>query len=806
MQDTFISDLRYTVRQARKTPGSILASFLILMAGIAATTAMFSIMSGVLLRPLPVKDADRILRLSEVNSRSGAELLVSMTDFLDWKSRLHAFSAMALYRVSQGNLTGLGAPERVRILQCDTTMLPLLGVAPVMGRNFSPEQTEPHRANEVLLTWAYWHSRFGAQNVLGRQVIIDEKPYTIVGVLPNLFMMFGEDNVWLPLEFDLSQRQNGRGYHWYHALARLNPGVSVQQANTEMTNIAAAIAQENPLRNEAVSAHAKPLRESITGDYGLALQLLFWFVVVVLCIACANVASLSLARASSRQREMSIRIALGATRTQLFRQMLTESVLLSCAAGIAGVVLAYVLVRIATHLSFLKIPLSQNIQTDWRVLLFSAGVAVLTGIGFGLAPAIRASLVQVGDALRQSSTRSTDSPAQRNLKRSFVVIQAALAASLLVFSGLLLRSFVRASHIELGFNPHDVLTLHVSLPPSRIDFEHPGKISLFARTVLDRIRSIPGIQDAAITSNVPLIGTGGGAGVLVEGKPQPISPFSAPYAEWTLISPGYFRTLNIPILHGRDFEIRDDRKSPSVAIVNQAFVNHLMDGDARFSKRIALASDPSRYRQIVGVVGNVHQLGVEKETIPEVFLPIYQVEDIWLAIVARTNGNPMQYVATVRKAVQSVDPEIAVFLPRTMEQIVTEQRGWRKFETFLVSSFAAVAILLAAVGSYAVVSYAVTQRFSEIGIRKALGATDTNILKSFTLQGSIPAILGTCLGILLGFWAGRLSARLLYGIGPYDALSYCAAAAVIIFVAVAASYLPARRAASLDPSRALRYE
>jgi ABC-type antimicrobial peptide transport system permease subunit len=442
--------VRYAVRQALKTPGSTLASFLILTAGIAATSAMFSVMSGVLLRPVPVKDADGILRLNEINSRTGAELQVSMTDFVDWKSRLHAFSAMALYRVSQGNLTGLGARERVRILQCDTTMLHLVGVLPAMGRNFSP-------------------------------------------------------------------------------------------------------------------------------------------------------------------------------------------------------------------VSFLKIPLSQNIQLDWRVLLFSTSVAVLTGIGFGLVPAIRASLVQVGDALRRSSTRNTDSPAQQNLNRSFVVLQAALAASLLVFSGLLLRSFVRASH-------------------------------------------------------------------------------------------------------------------------------------------------PSHYRQIVGIVRDVHQLGVEKEAIPEVFLPVYQVEEIWLAIVARTNGDPMKYVTVVRKAVQSVDPEIAVFLPRTIERIVSEQRGWRKFETSLVSSFAAVAILLAAVGSYAVVSYAVTQRFSEIGIRMALGATNTSILKSFTLQGCIPAILGTCLGILLGFWAGRLSARLLYGIGPYDALSYCGAAIVLMFVAVAANYLLARRAASLDPWRALRYE
>jgi putative ABC transport system permease protein len=778
----------------------------LLTAGIGATTAMFSLLSGVLLRPLPVKDAQRILNITEVNTRTGTDLQVSMTDFLDWKARLRSFSEMALYRGSQGNLTGLGTPERVRILLCDPNMLPALGVAPVRGRNFSADQVQPGNAKQALLSWDYWQSRFGGRDVIGRRIVIDEKPYTIVGVLPNLRMMFGEQNVWLPVEFDLSKLENGRGYHWYQALARLRPGVNPTQSNQELSALAASLAAQHSDWNENVGAHARVLRDTIVGDYSLALKLLFAFVVGVLCIACVNVANLSLARGSSRNREMSIRVALGATRLQLFRQLLTESVLLACSAAVAGIGLAAVLIRAIMHMPFLNIPLSRNVALDSRVVLFSAALAVLTGIGFGLAPAVRASLVSVAEVLKQASARTTESRAQWNLKRFFIVLQSALAALLLVFSGLLLRSLVNASHIELGFEERNLLTMHISLPLSRVDEKHPGKIGSFTRTVLARIRAIPGVESAAISSTLPLTGRGGGAGVLVEGEPQPKSAFSAPYAEWTIISPRYFRTLGVPIVYGRDFDDRDNQTAPSVVIVNQAFVKRfLKDASSKFT-RIALASDPSHYRQIVGVVRDVRQSGVETQPLPQIFLPVNQVDDIWFAISARVKGDAAQYFAPIRNAVQSTDPGIAVFLPRTMEEIVHEQRGWRNFETSLVSCFGAVAILLAALGSYAVVSYSIGQRVPEIGIRMALGATHADILKNYTRQGCMPALVGAGIGILAALWLARLAANLLYGIGPNDAVSYCAAAAIIVLAAVLASYVPARRAALLDPSRALRYE
>jgi putative ABC transport system permease protein len=783
-----------------------LAALFALTIGIGATAAMYTVVSGVLFRPLPVQNAARLVQINEIDSRTRSDLKVSMTDFADWKTRLRSFSAMALYRVSQGNLTGMGSPKRVRTFECDSALLPLLGIAPIRGRGFSEEQTQAGRASEALLTWAFWQTEFGGQDVIGRQLVIDEKPYTVVGVLPNLLMMFGEQNVWLPLDLDLTKRENGRGYHWYYALGRLRPGVSLHEANEELRTVAAALATEYPLRNEAVSAHARQLRETIIGDYRSALLLLFGLVAAVLLIACVNVASLSLTRASARQREMSIRVAIGANRMQLFRQMLAESLLLSCTATVAGVVMAIVLVRLITRLSLLSIPLSQNIQVDWRVLLFCAGTALLTGVGFGLAPALRASIVQAGESLKQSTTRSTETRSQRNLKRSFVFLQSALAALLLVFSGLLLRSFLNASQIDPGFDVSHLLTLHVSLPASRLDFEHPGKVGVFVRSVLARIRGIPGIEDAAIASDVPLTVTGGAAGVLVEGKPQPKSPFSAPYAQWTLVSPGYFRALRIPLLRGRDFDEHDHQGTPSVAIVNQAFVTHFLDGRDAGAKRIALASDPSHYLQIVGVVGDVHQLGMEKETIPQVFFSLNQLEDSWLAIVVRTEDDPIRYVMPIRSAVQKVDPEIAVFLPKTMQQIISQQRGWRVFETSLVGAFAGIAILLAALGTYAVISYSIAQRIPEIGIRMALGATRANILNNFILEGAMPAVMGTELGLILGFGVAKASASLLYGVTPSDVFSYAATVLILLTVAFLASYFPARRASSLEPSRALRYE
>ena len=798
-------DIRYALRQAWKSPGYTLAALVALAAGIGTTTAMFTLVSGVLLRPLPIKDESRVVSVYEAQSKSGTQTKVSMTDFLDWKNRLKSFSAMALYQIDQGNVTGRRLPERVRILVSDINLLSLLGLTPARGRNFSPDQAEPHHASEALLNWQYWKNRFGGEDVLGRQIVIDDRSYTIVGVLPDMPMLFGEEQVWLPLQMDLSILANSRGYHGYYAIGRLRPGVSIAAAKRELKQVAATLAAEHPRENATVSAGLESLRRSITGEYRPALWLLFGFVAAVLLIACVNVASLTLARASSRHREISVRVAIGASRTRLFRQMLTESILLSGVASFAGVVLAIVLVRVVTHLPVLTIPLAENIRIDWRVLLFSTGVALATGIGFGLAPALTSCFSSVNDVLKQTSGRTTESRSHHNVTRSFVFFQSALAALLLVISGLLLKSFLLASHIDPGFDPHGLLTLHISLPASRFDVNHPGEISQFVRTALRNIVTIPGIKQAAVASDLPLIGTGGGGGVVVDGESQ-TSAFNAPYAQLTRVSPDYFATLRIPLLTGRQFNNGDGPDTTPVVIVNRAFVKKILHGEPALFKRITMAFQQTRHWQIIGVVGDVPQLGIETDALPQVFFSTNQSESGWLAIVVRTNGSPGSYVASIRNEIQKINPGIAVFLPRTMDQIIAQQRGWRAFEASLVTAFAFVAVLLAALGTYAVISYSIAQRLAEIGIRMALGATNWNILKTFTIQGALPAVVGTAVGIVFGFAVARIFENLLYGVRPGDIASYISAVLVLVFVAVAASWIPARRAASIDPSRALRYE
>jgi putative ABC transport system permease protein len=802
LRDSLTLDVRYALRQAWHHRSSTLAAFLALAIGIAATTAMFAVVNGVLLRPLPIKDGDRVVRIDEINSRSGGPLKVSMTDFLDWKAGLRSFSALALYRNDQGNLTGSRSPERVRTLDCDVSLPSVLGVPPVRGRNFSPEQNQPGRASEALLSWAFWQSEFGGEDVLGRQLSIDGKAYTIIGILPDLAMIFGEASIWLPLSIDLSQPENGRGHHAFFVLGRLRKGVTLSQANRELTALAAALAAEFPTKNEAIGARAYQLRQAIAGNYRPALLLMLGFVACVLLIACGNVASLALARAADREREISVRIALGANAHRLFQQMLTESVVFSTTATMIGVGFAIVLVHGIARLP-LRIPLSPNIQIDWRVATFAAAVALFTGVLFGLAPALRALLVQPVEGLKRSGIRSTESRGQQNIKRAFVTLQSAMAALLLIICGLLLRSFLQASSIDPGFDTHNLLTLHVDLP---VASEQTGKISLFVRNVLDRIRDIPGVESAAIASDVPLTFHGGAAGVLVEGTAQPKSPFSAPYAQWTFVSPGYFETLRVPFLTGRDFSPHDRSDTPTIAIVNQAFVRQFLGGRRANLRRIALATNPSNYLQVVGVVGDVRQYGIEHESIPELFLSLNQVEVNWLAILLRTHGDPMSYLGQVRNAVQKVDPTIAVFLPNTMQQILTQQKAARSFGTGLVAAFALLAVFLAAQGTYAVISFTVSQRAPEIGTRMALGATDRQILREFTLKGALPVIWGSVLGLSAGLVSARVGATLLYGVSPHDLLSYVAAVLILIAVAIVASYFPARRAALLEPSNALRYE
>ncbi len=798
-------DIRYALRTARRHPGGAIAAFLALALGIGATTAIFSVVNAVILRPLPVVDEGSLVRIFASDARSDKDVF-SMTDFLDWKKQLKSFSGLALFHVDQANLTGQGPPERLLICQCDSAMLPVLGVSPVAGRNFYGEEDQPGRGAVAMLSWAFWESHFAGQDVIGRKIILDEQPYTVVGILPRDVGVLRDAGVWVPVTFDLKNLINTHPYRRYGAFGRLRRGVSLAQANADLRAVAASVAAQYEARKAGVSARAVTLRDSIAGDVRPGLLMLLGAGMCVLLIGCGNVANLALVRAFGRQREISVRLALGASRATILRQLFTEDVLLSLGAASAGVGLAAGALKILRSLPRTRIPNPQEITLDGRVLLFAIAMGVLTAIAFGLAPAIRITVIRVHDSIRQTSGRMTESKAQQRLRTLFVFVETAVAALLVIQSGLLIKSYAKASHINPGFEADHLLTVHVSLPPLRYSYEHPGSVASFARQLLPKIRSIPGVESAALTSDLPLSGTGGGAGILIEGQPRPKNIEDSPFVQWTRVTPGYFRTMNIRLLRGRDVNERDNANAPDVAVVNQTFAKRFFPGKSAIGKRLSPPLNRPEWTEIVGVVADVPQLGMERRAIPEIFYPLPQAEVPWLAMSLRTSGDPLSYSSAVRRAVQEVDPGVAVFLPRSMDDIIRGQLGWRVFQTSLVGVFGAIAIVLAAIGIYAVVAYSVTQRVREIGIRMALGAQKRQILRVVLREGAIPAFLGALAGALCSLALSNLLSQLLYGIESTDLPTYLIVISLFLAIAVVASYLPSRRAAELDPARALRYE
>lgn len=794
-------DVRYAVRIARQNPGSTLAAFVTLTLGIGATTAIFSVADSVILRPLPVREPDRLVRIFETKA-STKEAEISMADYIDWKTNLKSFDSFAIYRHTQANLTSESNPERVRILLCESTMLPLLGTSPVRGRNFLPEEDEAGHGAVAILSWSFWRSRFGGQPPLDKKIWLDDKPYTVVGVLPANFFVLGDEDILVPVTFDLTRAQNARGYHQYSVLGRLRKGVSLAQADAELAELAQSLASEYPENNAGVGALAIKLRDSITGEVRPVLTMLFGAVTCVLLIACGNVANLLLARASSRQREVSVRMAIGASRARVCRQLLIESVLLSCAAALAGVGVAALGVRVLRNLENTGIPHPADIAVDWRVLLFAVGTGVVTGLAFGIAPALGLSSTRVNDTLKQSGGRVTESRGQHRLRYLFVALETAVAALLLIESGLLIKSFVKASSVNPGFQTDHLITLQLSLPESR--YGRPGTVGPFVQDALERVRSIPELRAAAIATNLPLLGSGL-CSILIQGRAVPKN-LDSPFVQFNGISPGYFQTLGIPMLRGRDFDFQDTAHSVPVVIVNEALVHRFFPGQNPVGQHLAYFSDHPHWKEIIGVVADVRQHGVESGPVPEVFTPLAQDEFKWLAIAARTNGDPLGFTKAIEARVHHVDPELAVFLPETMEQVITRELGWRAFDTSLLIIFACVAIVLACIGIYAVVAYSVTQRVNEIGVRVAVGAGRSDILRMIVWQGVRPALFGAVAGVICSLGMSRLLAQLLYGVQPSDPLTYLSVVALLLAVATAAAYLPARRAASIDPSQALRYQ
>ena len=673
------------------------------------------------------------------------------------------------------------------------------------GRNFYSEEDQPGHEFEAILSWSTWQDYFGgSEDILQKKVVLDGKPYTVVGILPKTFYLISRMQILVPIRYDLNSPGNRRGYHLYRPWGRLRTGVSLEQANAELALVSDSLARQYPDEDGGVGAIGIELQETRVGDVRTALFSLFGAVACVLLMTCGNVAGLLLARSSARQREISVRIAIGASQMRIVRQLLTESVFLSTIAGMAGLGLAAICTRAVTLLPRASVPHSTEVVLDWHVVVFALAVALLTGILFGLTPALQSYARNVNEGLKQSGVRSTETRAQRIFRQVLTLAQAAFATVLLIGSGLLIRSFAELSKVHLGFDPQHVLVLNFSL--STEHYEADGAIASFSDQVLHKVASLPGVQEAAFADNLPLARVRGGGPIAIEGRPAPSSMSRAPDVLRTRVTDSYFRLMRIPLLRGRGFGQTDRQTSTPVVVINETLARRLFRGEDPVGKRLRFVERPG-WKQIVGIVGDVPQDKLENPVRPEIFLPIAQEADVWTSLVVRVSGDPSQYLNGVNALVKQVDPQIASFgLRQTLSQQLSDALGWRTFVTSSLTLFSAVAMILAAIGIYAMISYSVAQRNAEIGIRKALGAQEADILRMIVRQGLTPALAGGVAGLLISLAASRALVSLLFEVRTGDGLTYALVPLILTGVAFLASYIPARRAASVDPSVSLRNE
>jgi putative ABC transport system permease protein len=788
----------------RHNPLPTIAAFVALALAIGASAAIFSVVNAVLLRPLPVRDPDRVVRIFESETRRRTDA-VSMQDVADWKKHLHSFESLAFYRPGLANMNWEGNAVLVATLQCDAELFDVLGVRPVRGRAFTTDDNRPGHDQAILLSWAFWQSQFGGEDVIGRTLQIDDKPRTIAGILPADLNILGHKDVWMPAVLDFSNRQNMRGYHSYLALGRLRPDVTLAQGNAELGKEAANLATAYPAENQGVGASAISLRAWLSGDLKGPLVLLLGAVLCVLLIACGNVANLLLARTSARMREISTRLAIGASRVRIFSQLMTESFVLATAAALTGVAIAAGAVRVVKHLPSTRIPRPEEITLDWRVVAFAVCLTVITAMLFGLVPAFRTSTAAMSEALKQANGRISESKSQQWMRRTLVAIETAVATLLLIVSVLLLKSFEKAAGVDPGFQPDRVMSMYTSLPPA-----HYGRDSelgaRFADRVLERVRALPGIESAAFTGDLPFASRLGGGPIVIKDKAAPKNIWNAPFVLRTAITSGYCRTLRIPLLKGRDLDRQDDAPGAKAVLVNEAFARQFFAGEDAVGRFLSYVPGSPDWHQVVGVVNDARQQGAEAPILPQLYIPLYRYVELWPALVVRTASDPLAYAKPLQDQIKSVDPEVPIFLPRSMRQIMTEQLGWRTLHTSLISLFAAVALTLSAIGIYAVIAYSVTQRISEIGVRMACGAGRPQILRMIVKQGMLPALAGTLAGAAAALATAKLFSRLLYGVRFTDYSAYVFGVMFLVLVAAAASYFPARRAAAINPWQALRHE
>ncbi len=800
--ETAIQDLRYGLRLLRRNPAFAATAILTLALGIGATTAIFSVVDGIMLKPLPFPEAGRLVRIRSVIAATGHGGVASYPDFLDWRARNHVFDGMAAFRTEDFTLTGLREPQHLEGAVVSARLFSLLGVTPALGRAFFPEEDHSaatNGADPVLLSYGLWQREFGSDpSVLSRSIHLAGQPFTVIGVMPQNFQFPIQSEhieLWTSIAFDAhgSQAMTAqRGAHYLDVIGLLKKTTTRQQAQAEMVTITSAMNKQYP-ENKPRSVRIVPEVEAVVGPIQTPLILLLAAVGCVLLIVCADVANLLLARATGRQKEMAIRASLGASRTRATRQLLTESVALGLLGGAVGLALALVLIRFLVQLIPAEVPRLNAIGLDGRMLAFSFLISLFVGILFGLAPAMRASKITLSKPLKESHVR---------LRNTLVVSEIALAALLLPVAGLLIQSFVHLIRVNPGFDPHRVLSFQIDGPPGR-----PSPA--FFREVLANISATPGVTSASAVASLPLTGDNIASSIEIEGQPTPVG--SRPSADFNSVEPNYFRTLRIPMLAGRDFTPHDDSKSTPVAIVNRTLARRFFPNQEAIGKHIrpgignGYAGIEPPMREIVGVIGDVEQ-GLGVEAAPEVYAPDAQSPFNSMFIVVRTENDSLSVVGAARRHVAALDKNTPVYHVAQLDEYFGRSVAIPRFATLLLTGFATVALLLACLGVYGVMSYTVVQRTREIGIRIALGAESNKILRGVLGRGLILSSLGVAIGLTVSRILAPLLSNLVYGVRATDPMIFAAASLILIAVAVLASYIPARRAAHVDPMVALRYE
>jgi putative ABC transport system permease protein len=799
---TFLQDLRFGCRMLLKSPNITLTAVITLALGIGATSTIFSFVNGILLRPLPYPDSDRLVLLDENAPKRGiASMGVSYPDFLDWREQNRVFTGVAAYEGGVDyTLSGSGEPEDVSCTWVSYNTFEILGVAPILGRSFTVEEERWKSGTVVILSHGLWARRFDAKpDVIGRKISFNKRSHTVIGVMPPGFKFPAVSDLWVPMPPVVGERTD----HGWSVIARLKPGVSVQQAQSDMTAVARRIEEQNPVTNEGLGVKLIPLREGLAGDYRKALLILMGVVGLVLLIACVNVANLLLARASTRTKEVAIRTALGAGRWRVFRQLLTESLVLGVMGGALGLILAFWGLDLLLAAIPIDLPFWMKFDLDGRVLGFTAGVTLLTALIFGAAPALQASKVDLNEALKEGGRSSSGAGRHRTL-RSLVVAEVALSLVLLIGAGLMMRSFMRLQHTGSGFNPENLLTLSLNVPI--LKYDKMEKFYAFYKELLERIRAMPGVEAAGATSSLPLGGGFWEDSLTVEDHPA-LSVGQAPTMNFSVITPSYFRAMGIPLLIGRDFNDADTGDSLNVTIIDERLAREYWPNESPIGKRVRFGPPENNepWHTIVGVVGAVKNESLNLTRRKTVYIPTAQspVDDMSLAIRAR---DPENLAPAIQRQVKAMDPDLPIINMRTMTEVVSRSVWQPRLYAILFGVFAAVALALASVGIYGVMAYSVAERKREIGIRVALGAQRRDVLKFVVAQGMTLTLIGIGAGLAAALALTQLMRSLLFEVSATDPLTFVVLAVLLSVVALVACYLPARRATKVDPMVALRCE